>query len=88
MSRTGEVSFSLSFKHLEIGRGWFQWDSTKCTNNRKVAYERNFLTEDNLVARESVHVGLINDIDGMSCNNIRLPIPEEVTNEIKTESKE
>ena len=46
------------------------------------------MAEDNLVARESVHVGLINDIDGMSCNNIRLPIPEEVTNEIKTESKE
>ena len=29
ISRTRDVSFSLPFKHLEVDRKWFQWDSTK-----------------------------------------------------------
>ena len=39
-------------------------------------------------ASESVQVDLINDIDNLSCNNLPFSIPEEVINEIKTESKE
>ena len=46
ISRTGDASFSLSFKHLEVGREWFEWDSTKCVNHRKVVFERNVLAED------------------------------------------
>ena len=46
ISRTGDVSFSLSFKHLEVGREWFQWDSTKCKKNRKVVFEKNVFAGD------------------------------------------
>ena len=92
ISRTGDVSFSLSFKHLKVGREWFQWDSTKCKKHRKVIFEMNVLDEDyaskSVQASESVQVDLINDIDDLSCNNLPFSIPEEVINEIKTESKE
>ena len=78
---TGDVSFSLSFKHLEVGREWLQWDSTKCKKHRKSVFERNVLAED--YASESVQVDLINDINDLSCNNLPFSIPEEVINEIK-----
>ena len=39
-------------------------------------------------ASKSVQMDLINDINDLSCNNLPFSIPEEVINEIKTESKE
>ena len=92
ISRTGDVRFSLSFKHLEVGREWFQWDSTKCKKHRKVAFERNVVAEDyaseSAQASESVQVDLINDLNCLSCNNLPFSIPVEVINEIKPELKE
>ena len=52
ISRTGDISFSLSFRYLEVGREWFQWDSAKCKKHRKDVFERNVLAED--YASESV----------------------------------
>ena len=43
---------------------------------------------ESLQASESVQVDLINDINDLSCNNLPFFIPEEVIDEIKTESKE
>ena len=85
ISRTGDFSFSLSFKHLEVGRKWFQWDSTKCKKHRKFVFERNVLAE--YYASESGQVDLINDINDLSCNNLPFSIPEEVINEIKPSRK-
>ena len=84
ISRTVDVSFSLSFKHIEVGREWFQWNLIKCKKHRKVVVERNVLAEDyateSIQASESVQVDLINDIKDLSCNKLPFCIPEEVIN--------
>ena len=82
----------MSFKHLGVGREWFQWDSTECKKRSKVVFERDVLAEDyareSVQASGSVQVDFINDIDDLSCNNLPFSIPEEVINEIETELKE